>query len=153
AIEEFAAFLIQFLGGPGEDTQRRWWLSLRESHLRFRIGKRERNAWMSLMAKALDEAQIEEPARHVLREFFEHSSRYVINTVNEEAAGGCAHPELAKRWDAQRVLDEAVAAVRTGDADRAITLAQRTTLSPAVFVGLLAAMIGRGERVLLEYVR
>ena len=35
AIEEFAAFLIQFLGGDEEQTQKRWWLSLRESHARF----------------------------------------------------------------------------------------------------------------------
>jgi len=31
-------------GGPSEDSQRRWWLSLRESHLRFKIGDRERKA-------------------------------------------------------------------------------------------------------------
>jgi len=29
AIEEFAAFLIQFLGGDEEHTQRRWWLIAR----------------------------------------------------------------------------------------------------------------------------
>lgn len=28
ATEEFAAFLIQFLGGDEEQTQKRWWLSL-----------------------------------------------------------------------------------------------------------------------------
>jgi hypothetical protein len=27
AIEEFSAFLAQLLGGPGADSQRRWWLS------------------------------------------------------------------------------------------------------------------------------
>ena len=32
AIEEFAAFLIQFLGGDEEQTQHRWWLSLRDNH-------------------------------------------------------------------------------------------------------------------------
>ena len=30
AVEEFAAFLIQFLGGDEEQTQRRWWVSLRD---------------------------------------------------------------------------------------------------------------------------
>jgi hemoglobin len=30
AIEEFSAFLVQLLGGPGDDSQRRWWLSLQE---------------------------------------------------------------------------------------------------------------------------
>ena len=34
AIEELAAFLAQFLHGPSKDARRRWWLSLRESHLR-----------------------------------------------------------------------------------------------------------------------
>ena len=36
ATEEFAAYLAQFLDGPPEDAKRRWWLSLRESHERFR---------------------------------------------------------------------------------------------------------------------
>src|SRR5947209_11305181 len=61
AIEEFSAFLVQFLGGPPEKTQRRWWLSLRESHLRFRIGQKQREAWMKNMVQALDDASIEEP--------------------------------------------------------------------------------------------
>src|SRR5882724_11450573 len=34
ATEAFAAFLIQFLGGDEEQTQHRWYLSLRESHAR-----------------------------------------------------------------------------------------------------------------------
>ena len=46
AIEEFSAFLVRLLGGDAGDTQRRWWLSLRESHDRFVIGRREREAWL-----------------------------------------------------------------------------------------------------------
>src|SRR5579859_5256626 len=79
AIEEFAAFLVQFLGGPSEDSQRRWWLSLRESHLRFKIGQKERAAWMANMIETLEEAPIEEPSRRALRGFFEQSSAYVVN--------------------------------------------------------------------------
>src|SRR5712691_4102996 len=71
AIEEFAAFLVQFLGGPSEDAQRRWWLSLRESHLRFKIGQKERDAWMNNMVKALDDVQIGAPVRSALHGFFE----------------------------------------------------------------------------------
>lgn len=44
AIEEFTAFLIQFLGGDEDHAQRRWWLSLHESHARFQIGPAERAA-------------------------------------------------------------------------------------------------------------
>src|SRR5262249_23605869 len=56
AIEEFAAFLTQFLGGPADRTQYRWRLSLRQSHARFQIGRKERAAWMGHMIRALDEA-------------------------------------------------------------------------------------------------
>src|SRR3954463_100635 len=49
ATEEVAAFLIQFLGGDEEQTQYRWWLSLRESHARFRVGPSERSAWLILI--------------------------------------------------------------------------------------------------------
>ena len=58
ATEEFAAFLIQFLGGDEEQTQHRWWLSLRESHARFEIGPDARRAWLGHMEATLDAAQI-----------------------------------------------------------------------------------------------
>src|SRR5689334_20134565 len=70
AIEQFSGFLVQFLGGPDEETQKRWWLSLRESHLRFRIGAKEQDAWLKLMAQAIGESSIEEPARRALLGFF-----------------------------------------------------------------------------------
>jgi hemoglobin len=150
AIEEFAAFLVQFLGGPGEDAQRRWWVSLRDSHLRFSIGGEQRNAWMSLMAKALDDAQIGEPARSALLGFFELASAHVVNRgptppVSEDHL----HPEIAERWNAQRALDEAVAAIRRGDADRAIALGRHCASPP----GILALMIGSGHGALLDYVQ
>jgi truncated hemoglobin YjbI len=111
AIEEFAAFLIQFLGGPAEDSQRRWWVSLRESHARFRIGSGHREAWMSLMVQALDDAEIVEPARTALREFFGESSAYLVNQ-GERPRIVKARGELADRWQAQLELDEAAAAIR-----------------------------------------
>src|SRR5215472_19373827 len=80
AVEAFAAFLAQFLGGPAEDAQARWWLSLRESHLRFKIGTRERQAWMSNMIEALDNLPVEEPVRRGLRRLFEQSSAYIVNS-------------------------------------------------------------------------
>ena len=79
AIEEFAAFLAQLFGGPVEDAQRRWWLSLRESHLRFKIGPKERDAWMKNMIQALRDVPLEEEGRVALRDFFERSSAYVVN--------------------------------------------------------------------------
>jgi truncated hemoglobin YjbI len=165
AIEAFAAFMAQFLGGPPEDAQRRWWLSLRESHLRFKIGQKERDAWMKNMLQALDETPIEEPARSALRDLFERSSAYVVNVGQTPAVaddGGASsgiHREISRRWSAQCTLDEAVAAVRRGAAECAIALAEGSALQAyfqgnrSVFAGMLALMIGKGDGVLLDYVR
>jgi len=166
AIEEFAAFLAQFLGGPSEAAQRRWWLSLRESHLRFKIGQKERDAWMKNMMQALDDVPIEEPARSALRGLFERASAYVVNVGQAPAVADDGdrpssdiHREISRRWSAQRTLDEAVAAVRRGAADRAITLAEDSTLETCFksnrsrFAALLALMIGSGDGPMLDYVR
>jgi truncated hemoglobin YjbI len=167
AIEAFAAFLAQFLGGPPEDAQRRWWLSLRESHLRFKIGPTERDAWMKNMMQALDDVAIEEPAYSALRGLFERSSAYVVNVgpapaVADDGGGPFSdsiHREISWRWSAQRALDEAVAAVHCGAADRAITLAEGSALQSyfqcnrAVFAALLAVMIGKADGAMLDYVR
>lgn len=54
----------------------------------------------------------------------------------------------------QRELDEAVAAIRNRDADRAITLAENLqTCDASVFTGLLALMIGSGHSALLGHAR
>src|SRR5260221_14204971 len=66
AIEQFTAFLAQFLDGPAEDAQKRHWLSLRESHARFKIGQRERDAWIGAMTQTLDEFLIDAPLRRAL---------------------------------------------------------------------------------------
>jgi truncated hemoglobin YjbI len=167
AIEAFSAFLAQFLGGPSGDAQRRWWLSLRESHLRFKIGRKERDAWMSNMLRALDDIQIDEPVRSALRGLFERSSAYLVNRGQRpHAAEDRGQPpndsfqqEMARRWEAQRVLDEAVAAVRDGDGDRAIALAESSTLQTSVkrdrsvIAGLLAVMDCSGYAAMQDYVR
>src|ERR1700692_3208613 len=69
ATEEFAAFLIQFLGGDEEQTQHRWWLSLRESHARFQIGPNARRAWLRQMEATLDAAPLDDATRNAVRPF------------------------------------------------------------------------------------
>jgi hypothetical protein len=71
----------------------------------------------------------------------------------------CFHREISRRWSAQQTLDEAVAAARSGAADRAIALAEGPTLQTyfrgnrAVFAALLALMIASGDSTMLDYVR
>src|SRR5438046_340127 len=113
ASEEFAAFLIQFLGGDEEHTQFRWWLSLRESHERFQIGPEARGAWLRHMEATLDATPLNDATRNALRQFFSLSSAYIIGSDAAESD----HEELAARWSGQRVLDSVMAAIVEGRDD------------------------------------
>src|SRR6185295_10273483 len=148
AIEEFAAFLIQFLGGDEEQTQRRWWLSLRESHARFRIDPAQRRAWLKQMSATLEATPLDGATRKALQQFFEHSSSYV---TGKEPANP-EHAELAARWSEQRVLDNLVSAIAAGRDQEAMVLAPPFLSRPAVFVGVLARMIKSGRTDLIAYV-
>jgi truncated hemoglobin YjbI len=167
AIEELTAFLAQLFGGPSGDTQRRWWLSLRESHQRFQIRREERAAWMENMVKALDDARIEERLRTALCEFFEQSSAHVVNHGEPVPAapdpsgppGHAIRREIAQCWAAQCGLDEVVAAVRGGEAEHAVGLAESSLLltrfqrDRSVLAGLLGMMMGSRNLAMQGYVQ
>jgi truncated hemoglobin YjbI len=148
ATEEFAAFLIQFLGGDEEQTQYRWWLSLRESHARFRIGPTERSAWLKHMRATLEAAQLDRRTRNALDQFFLHTSAYLIGKERTEPE----HEELSARWREQRILDDAIAAITRNYDDEVLALALRVASRPSVFVGLLARMIQSGRAGLIRFV-
>lgn len=148
ATEEFAAFLIQFLGGDAEQTQYRWWLSLRESHARFRIHPGERSAWLKHMRATLEAAQLDEETRNALLQFFSLSSAYVVGKDAAEPK----HEELAARWSEQRLLEDVVAAIVAGQDYETLALASRFASRPSVFVGLLARMVRLGRSGLIDFV-
>ncbi|HVV47698.1 MAG TPA: ankyrin repeat domain-containing protein, partial [Bryobacteraceae bacterium] len=144
ATEEFAAFLIQFLGGDEDHAQHRWHLSLRESHSRFHVTPAQRQAWLKNMRAALDENIADPAIRTALRQFFEHTSAYVVN--HKEDAPAPNHPELTERWNNQRTLDDAVAVL---DTEAVACFRSR----PAVFTGLLVRMLQSGRPHLIAFVR
>ena len=165
AVEALTAFLAQFLGGPAEHAQGRWWLSLRESHLRFKIGPPERQAWMSNMVKTLEEVPIAEPIRLALRDLFTRSSAYIVNVG--QGLGDPAAPDnppedhvqgaIAQRWAEQQTLDDLVAAIRNGDAGRGLALTQSPRLKArfardrVVFAHLLGLFMEYSNDALLEF--
>jgi hypothetical protein len=166
AVSAFAAFLAQFLGGPAEDAQGRWWLSLRESHLRFKIGPRERQAWMSNMLEALEDLPIDEPVRLALHDLFKRSSAYIVNTgqtlnksaaLDEDASDDRIHREMAKRWAEQRALDDLIAAIRHDDSRSVLELAHSPTLElrfsrdRTVFAHVLGLMLAVDDDAVKEY--
>ena len=111
ATEEFAAFLVQFLGGDEEQTEYRWWLSLRESHARFQIAPAQRSAWLRQMGATLEAAPLDEATRAALHQFFVNSSAYIVG----KETSSTEHEELASRWAEQLALDELIAAIASGE--------------------------------------
>jgi hemoglobin len=147
AIEQFAAFLIQFLGGAEDQAQDRWWLSLRESHARFQIGPAERRAWLKHMDAALKAVPLDETARRELRDFFRHSSAYIEGSE----VPPLEHGESADRWAGQLVLDNVIDAITSGGDPEALRLAPRFVSRPAVFVGILARMCQSSRPALVAF--
>ena len=174
-IETLAAFLIQFFGGPDEYAQRRWSLSLREAHLRFAIGQKEREAWLTNMFQAVDEVNIKEPMRSALRWFFAKSSALLINqqpeVANEspsllesptghqnESETFRVHQDIARRWQAQLMLEEMIAAVRQRNADAVLAMLESPTIQAsfsrdrAAFLSFLVILSSSSQQALLDYV-
>jgi truncated hemoglobin YjbI/ankyrin repeat protein len=175
-IKALAAFLTQFLGGPCDYAERRWWLSLREAHLRFAIGQKERSAWLQDMWQAIDEMPTPEPTCSALRWFFVQASVALINQPpgaanlsllssdplledQNEPETSPLHQDIAQRWEAHLTLEQLIAAVRQGEAEQALTLLEHLlvqatfTRDRAAFLSLLALFSGSQQEALLEYVR
>ncbi|MGC4056019.1 MAG: ankyrin repeat domain-containing protein [Paludibaculum sp.] len=134
AIEELTAFLVQLFGGPSGDTQRRWWVSLRESHQRFSIRAEDRAAWLENMHRTLQEIPLDPHHRTALLDFFEYSSTYVVNTgepvpVPPQAGHpSAASSEIAGRWQSQCLLDQLVSALRARQTAAAFALLEDPVL-------------------------
>lgn len=148
ATEAFTSFLIQFLGGDEAQTQDRWFVSLRESHARFRISQAERAAWLKNMRATLEAIPFDQATRKALGQFFQNSSSYVIGNEAADPDDG----ELAVRWRSQRVLDDVIAAVAAGHDHEALALGPQVASRPSVFVGLLARMLECGRADLVRFV-
>lgn len=158
AIEGLALFLAEVLGGPREYTKTRWSVSLRDIHERLKIGPEHREHWIEKMFRAIDEVGIAEPERSALRRYFEEASTYVVN--HPVAAGGIdAVPiehdlghDIGRRWADRRTFEEAASAVRSGDAARAIGLAESLD-DRVLLLAVLGKMSGSGVAELIGYVR
>ncbi len=78
-VGTLSAFLIQFFGGPPEYSDSRGHPRLKMRHVKFKIGKVERDTWVSHMYAAIDEVGIEEPNRSLMRQYFADAATFLIN--------------------------------------------------------------------------
>jgi hemoglobin len=72
-------FLVQFFGGPARYRQERGHPRLRMRHAPFAIDRKARDAWVAHMLAAIDETGIKEPARGIMRNYFENAAEHMIN--------------------------------------------------------------------------
>ncbi len=79
AEERLRLFLMQFWGGPTTYSDERGHPRLRMRHAPFRIGLREREAWLRAMRVAVDESGMDEPDRRQLWEYFETTAYGLTN--------------------------------------------------------------------------
>jgi len=72
-------FLAQFFGGPTRYIEERGHPRLRMRHAPFIIDQQGRDHWYAHMCAAIDDVGIQEPARSIMREYFEKGSTFMIN--------------------------------------------------------------------------
>ncbi len=148
ATEEFGAFLIQFLDGDENQTQYRWWLSLRESHARFKITQKQRAAWLKQMRATLNAFNLEGETRDALAQFFLVTSAYILGAESGEPQ----HEELSHRWKQQLALDQLISDITLERDSFAIAAAKAFASRRSVLVGILARMMEAGREELVEFV-
>lgn len=79
AEQRLRDFLIYRFGGPQTYIQERGHPRLRGRHMPFAIDAAARDRWVELMEKAIDAAELPEPAADVLRGFFAAMATFLVN--------------------------------------------------------------------------
>lgn len=77
--EALALFLIQRTGGRQTYSEERGHPRMRGRHMPFKIGQKERDAWMHNMTNALDAVPEFAPVKDVMFEFFDNFATFIIN--------------------------------------------------------------------------
>ncbi len=87
AEERFRMFLEQYWGGPTTYSDQRGHPRLRMRHAPFRIGIRERDAWLARMRVAVDESELGPELAATLWDYFEHAATFMINADEPSEVG------------------------------------------------------------------
>jgi hemoglobin len=84
ATERLTLFLMQYWGGPSTYSRERGHPRLRMRHQPFRIGQRERDAWLGHMKEAVDSLNVSPNVRKALLDYFETASTAMINSGGDD---------------------------------------------------------------------
>lgn len=72
-------FLVGRFGGPQRYIEQRGHPRLRARHAPFPIDRRARDRWMTIMTRALSEAELPSDVETYLREFFDATATFMMN--------------------------------------------------------------------------
>ncbi len=87
AEDRLRMFLEQYWGGPRTYSERRGHPRLRMRHAPFRVGERERDAWLHHMGVALDELALPTEHRRMLWDYLVAAADSLVNTTHPDATG------------------------------------------------------------------
>jgi len=73
-------FLEQYWGGPKRYSEERGHPRLRMRHAEFKIGTKERDAWLLCMKSAVSELEITTDQRNELWSYLEGAAQFLINS-------------------------------------------------------------------------
>ena len=73
-------FLEQYWGGPKTYSEERGHPRLRMRHAEFKIGTKERDAWLLCMKSAVSELEITPEQRNELWSYLEGAAQFLINS-------------------------------------------------------------------------
>ena len=73
-------FLEQYWGGPKTYSEERGHPRLRMRHAEFKIGTKERDAWLLCMKSAVSEVEITTDQRNELWSYLEGAAQFLINS-------------------------------------------------------------------------
>ena len=79
ARDRLAMFLMQYWGGPTTYSEQRGHPRLRMRHSAWRIGLRERDAWLSHMTAALDTLDLPPAEHEQLRDYLIGAAHSLVN--------------------------------------------------------------------------
>ncbi|HKD98787.1 MAG TPA: globin [Micromonosporaceae bacterium] len=83
ASERLRMFLEQYWGGPKTYSEQRGHPRLRMRHAPFRVGPRERDAWLAHMRAALTGLGLDPEHEATLWDYLERSAYFMVNTLDE----------------------------------------------------------------------
>ena len=81
ANDRLRMFLEQYWGGPGTYSEQRGHPRLRMRHAPYRVGPRERDAWLAHMRTAVDSLALDPAHEAVLWDYLERAAYSMVNTL------------------------------------------------------------------------